>query len=137
MAVTESQGTVFAYSTDSGTTYNTVAQVTNISGLGGGSATVIDITNLASTRREKRMGLPDEGQITLELNYDPDDTGHSALETLRDGRTLADFKITATDTTPTEYTFQGYVTVFNKDFQIDDVAKGTLTIEITGAVTKT
>ena len=45
-----------------------VGEVTNISGPTG-SAGVIDVTHLLSTAKEKMMGLPDEGQITLELNF--------------------------------------------------------------------
>lgn len=134
MANIESQGTVFAIY--NGTTYDNVAQVTGVSGLGGGSATVIEASNLDSTAREFIMGLPDEGEITLELNFDPDDTEHDKLEDVRASRTLTQFKITMTDTTPTTYTFSGYVLSVSKNFVIDDLVKASVTIRVSGAVVK-
>ena len=93
MATHESQGSTFAIQDSaSPAVYQTVGQVTGISGLRGGGATVINTSNLASTRQEKVMGLPDEGQVTIACQYDPDDTnGQTAMETARDGRTLSSF----------------------------------------------
>ena len=75
MATVASQGVTFKVGDGGGPeVFNTVGEVTTISGLRGGSAQVIDVSTLASTRREKIMGLPDEGQITVGLNYDPADS---------------------------------------------------------------
>jgi len=47
----------------------------------GGSATVIDVTDLSSAAKEKRMGLADEGQLSLPLTTFPQipNTPHFAL----------------------------------------------------------
>lgn len=130
----ESQGVVVQV-TDGGspTSFQTVANVTDFSGPGG-QASVIDVSNLASTRREKLMGLPDEGQFTLSLNWDPDDTVHQLLRTLRNNRTRAEFKITLTDGTPATGTFFGYVLGVTLSGAVDQAVKAAVTIEVDGAI---
>jgi len=115
--------------------FNAVGQVTAIDGPSG-SAPVIDVSNLASTFREKNMGLPDEGQITLNLQYDPDDTGQTRLKTLRTARSQGNFIVTLSDSPATTWTFSGYVLEFSKSIQIDEVVMGSVTVEIDGAVTE-
>ena len=46
------------------TTFETIPNVVSFQGPGG-QASVIDVTNLASTSKEKRVGLRDEGQLSL------------------------------------------------------------------------
>jgi hypothetical protein len=139
MAVVESQGAVLKVDAADASppSPTTIGNVVSISGLRGGQATVIDITNLASTRREKRMGLADEGQITVEVQYNPDDTGQIELETARGARTIREFTIELNDGSPeTTFTFQGYVLTISTDLGVDQVVTASITIEITGAVTK-
>lgn len=134
----ESQGCTFAIQDSaSPAVYQTVGNVVSITDLRGGNATVIDISNLASTRREKRMGLPDEGQITVQCQYDPDDTnGQVAMETARDSRTEESFQVSLSDSPATTFTFNGFVLTASLGVNIDDVVQATYTIEITGVVTK-
>jgi len=49
------------------TTFETIPNVVSFQGPGG-QASVIDVTNLASTAKEKRVGLRDEGQLSLSLH---------------------------------------------------------------------
>lgn len=116
-------------------TYETIPNVVSFSGPGG-SAQVIDVTNLSSTAKEKRMGLADEGSLTLTLHYDPDNTVHDGLRTDRANRTRAQFRITFTDPTPTTWTFYGYVTGFSVQGGVDAVVEAQVTIEIDGAITE-
>lgn len=138
MSVVESQGATLSIDELTGSAAPVViGNIVSISGLRGGQATVIDVSNLASTRREKRMGLPDEGQITVELQYDPDNAGQTDLETARDSRTAMTFVITLNDGSPsTTFTFTGYVLTFSTDLGVDQVVTASVTIEITGAVVK-
>lgn len=132
----ESQGVVISYSLGiSPSNFLPIGNVTGFSGPGG-SASVIDATNLASTAKEKLMGLPDEGQFTIALNYDPDNASHVALRTARKARSLVEFKIALTDATPTNLTFFGYVLGFQIKGQIDDKITADLTIEIDGPVSE-
>lgn len=131
----ESQGITIAISVGaSPTSFSTIANVTGFKGPGG-SASVIDVSNLASTAKEKLMGLPDEGQFTLDLNFDPDAATHQALRDARKNRTPCEFKITFTDSTPTTAQFNGYVLGFEVSGAVDQQVKAACTIEIDGPVT--
>lgn len=129
----ESQGITVKYSVGSPTTFASIANVTGFSGPGG-SASVIDVTNLSSTAKEKLMGLPDEGQFTIDINLDPDDASHVALRGARAARTRTEFQITFTDSTPATATFFGYVLGFAVSAAVDQAVKVSMTIEIDGAV---
>jgi hypothetical protein len=134
MATLESQGATLAISVGtSPTSFTTIANVIDISGPGG-SASVIDITNLASVAREKRMGLPDEGQVTFNVQLDPDNATHQAVRDARKNRTECQFRVTLTDSTPTTLTFNGFVLNFSVSLAVDDVVKAAITIEVNGAV---
>ena len=129
----ESQEIVCKYSVGSPTSFVTIGNVVGFTGPGG-SASVIDVTNLASTAKEKLMGLPDEGQFTLDLNYDPDNVAHIALRNARKSRSLVEFQITLTDATNTVLSFFGYVLGFALSASVDAQVKASLTVEIDGAV---
>ena len=129
----ESQGVVLSYSVGSPTSFASIGNVTGFNGPGG-AASVIDTTNLASTAHEKLMGLPDEGQLTMDINYDPDNASHIALRAARRARTRVEFRITYTDTTPTTDTFFGYVLGFAVQGAVDQQIKASITIEIDGPV---
>jgi len=132
----ESQGVVFKRG-DGATpieVFTAVGEVTSFSGPGG-SASVIDVTSLASTRKEKRMGLPDEGQLTIELNFDPTDTAQMGLKADRAARVLRNFELVLTDASTTTLSFSGYVLNFSISGKVDDKITASCTIEITGEVT--
>ena len=95
---------------------------------------MIDVTNLSSLAKEKLMGLPDEGQFTLDMNLDPDDASHVALRNARAARTRTEFKLTLTDATPATATFFGYVLGFQVQGAVDQQVKVSVTIEIDGTV---
>lgn len=128
------KGTTIEVESASAGVYNTVGEVIGFSGPGG-SAKVIDVTNMASTRKEKRMGLPDEGQFSIDLNFYPDDTGQTRLKALRDSQDEGSFKVTYADGTID--TFDGFVLEVTTSGTLDDVLKAKITIEITGTVTRT
>lgn len=107
--------------------------ITDFSGPGG-SASVIDVSTLCSTRKEKIMGLPDEGQFSITGNYDPEDSAQLFLQTLRAGRTLGSFRLSLSDSPITHLTFSGYVLSFQISGAVDQKVTFTATIEITGEV---
>ena len=130
----EAQGVTLKYSIGSPTTFAAIANVTGFQGPGG-SASVIDVTNLDSTAKEKLMGLPDEGQFTVDINLDPDDASHIALRGARAARTRTEFKVTFTDSSPATGSFFGYVLGFHIQAAVDQAVKVSMTIEIDGPVT--
>jgi len=133
------QDTTISISTDGGTSYSPIAEVSSFSGIGGGSASVIDATHLKSAAKEKKVGLPDEGQVSLEMNYIPADVGQIALKTSRASQAEIDIKIELNDgsTSGTTWEFKAYVLSFGKGGGIDDVIKASANLEISGAVTET
>jgi len=114
--------------------FTSVGEVTTFSGPGG-SASVIDVTHLLSTAKEKRMGLPDEGQFTFEVNLVPSDVAQTGLRSDRAARTLRNFELVLTDVSTTTLSFAAYVTGFALSGSVDNVTKASITLEITGAVT--
>ena len=137
MANLESQGTVLQIGdAASPEVFNAIGEIKEIGGPTG-SAPVIDVSNLSSTRREKIMGLPDEGQVSLGLNYDHNDTYQAALRTHRANRTPANFRIITSDSPSETIAFTAYVLEFSLDFSVDAVVNLTVTLEITAEVTFT
>lgn len=134
----ESQGTVFKVG-DGGSpsSLQTINNVVDFNGPGAGQASVIDASNLSSTRKEKKMGLPDEGQFTMTLNWNPDDQVHQLLRSLRNSRTRAEFEVTFADETPAKANFFGYVLGVAISGAVDAILKAGVTIEIDGEVSWT
>ena len=136
MPETESQGAKLQVGNGaSPEVFSDVPGVTQITGLRSGQATEIDITTLASTRREYQMGLADEGQLTVTLFYRSGDTQQARLETLRATRALGNFKVILKDST--EFAFSGFVLSFPVDNAIDTVVASQVVIRVTGEITKT
>lgn len=127
-------GDTTAYSTAS---TNSVGEVKSFSGPSG-SANIIDDSHLGSTSKEKRMGLPDEGQITLEVLLNTTDPAQIKLRTDRAARTKKSFIIKLSDSTvagsETRVKGKGYCTGFAISGAVDDAVKASVTIEITGGV---
>jgi len=131
----ETQGVVFKRGDGGGPeVFTAVGEVNSFDGPGG-AATIIDATHLASTAREKIMGLPDEGQFSMELNLDPSDTQQIGLKDDRAARTKRNFELLLTDSPATKLSFAGFVMEFRISGGVDDKINASVTIEITGAVT--
>ena len=134
----ESQGMEIAMATaDSPAVYTAIPEASEIN-FRTGSAAVIDVTDLASTAKEKRMGLQDEGQCTFTLNLIPQDAVHAELIAAKSDRLARNFRITLTDTpTPTTYYFSGFVLSVPIAASVDNVIKSSVVVEISGPVTET
>lgn len=118
-------------------TFTVIPEVKSFSGPGG-AASVIDVSDLSSTAKEKRMGLRDEGQLSLTLNYLPDNAVHDGLRTDRANRTLRNFKIVFTDTSPaTTWSFAAYVTGLSISGGVDNVVEANVTLELSGSIVET
>lgn len=133
----EAQGTELKIgSGTSPETFTAISEIKTYTGPGG-SASIIDVSDLSSTRKEKRMGLADEGQLSFTINYIPADTEHAALRTARADRALTNFELVFTDASPaTKWTFSGYVTTFTVSGAVDGVVEANVTIEISGEITE-
>lgn len=131
-----SQGIEIQIGAGSPTTYTAIPEVVSFNGPGG-AGQVIDVTDLDSLAMEKIMGLPDEGQLTIEVNYLPANAQHAALRTARGAQTLTPMKIVFTDAGATEWTFNAYITGFTVSGGVNAPLKASVTLEITGAITET
>lgn len=137
----EAQGTVLkivdSTSPTSPPTFNAISEIKSFTGPGGAAA-VIDVTDLSSTGKEKRMGLMDEGQLSFTMHYIPTDTEHIALRAARASREETQFQLVFTDNSPaTTWDFSGFVTNFSISGAVDGVIEANVTIEITGAIQET
>jgi hypothetical protein len=129
-----SQGTKFYVGQEvSPTTYIQVGEVRDFDGPSG-QAQVIDTTHLNSTRKEKLMGLPDEGQITISGNYVSSDNGQDEMFEARDTQQRRDFKLEMSN--GELWLFQGFVLGFSVSGGVDDKVNFNAVIEITGAVSR-
>ena len=132
----DSQGMLIQYGTAaSPIVWSTITEVSEISGPGG-QAAEIDVTDLSSSAKEFRMGLQDEGQITLSVNYIPQNTVHEQLRTNRAAQTLTNFQIIFTDSPETIWRFTAYVLGLEISNSVDDVTKGSITLRVSGSITQ-
>ena len=133
----DSQGMIIQWGSDaSPQVWSTIPEVTEISGPGG-QANEIDVTDLSSTAKEFRMGLQDEGQISLSMLWLPANTVHNNLRTDRANQTLRTFRIQFTDSPQTNWVFTAYVLGIEVSNAVDDVTRATTTLRVSGAITQT
>jgi len=124
--------TITAAGTATSITFTSIANVRTFSGFDG-SASEIDVTNLESVAKEFRLGLVDPGNFTLELDYDSANAGHVALRAKQVSGALSSFKLTLPNATVV--TFSGYVKKFSLGGGVDEVAKTSVELRISGAIT--
>jgi len=122
-----------------GYTMGLVGEITDFTGPGG-QAAVIDITSIQSTAKEKMIGIRDEGQVSMTLNYSPTDAGQVGLKDDRDNRTRGKYAIRLTDVTtgssalPSWCYFNGYCLSFSISGAVDNKVTANTVLEIDGAV---
>jgi len=112
----------------------TIGGIISMSGIGSGTASEIDVTTLASTAKEYRQGLKDNGSMTFELIRDEDDAGQVELKEMEDAQATREFVITLPSSTLNVFTFDGFVTSLTTEVGADDVVRGSCTVKITGAI---
>lgn len=113
-------------------TFTAIANIKDFSGFDG-SASEIDVTNLSSTAKEFRLGLVDNGQFSINVDYADQDPGQQAAMAKRKSGALANFKMVLPNADTV--TFAGYVKKFSAAGGVDAVAKSAIDIRISGAVT--
>lgn len=132
-----SRGTALKIKTGSGAgTFVKIAELKDFSGLGGGSAAIIDATHLDSTAKEKLSGVKDEGSLKFTFNYVPTDAGQLALFAARDANAVSDFQLTIGGTT-VQAAFSGLVQTAEVAGGVDKINELSATVEITGSVVRT
>jgi hypothetical protein len=149
--VIKSQGTELYFVDDdtSGTVKRAVC-VTSISGLGG-ARDQIDTSCLDNTTDRTFVGgLGNPGQVTVGFNMHTDETSHEELLALKVSGSTVSWGIYSSDNATAPVTnsfdvlqevtgrasarFLGYVADINLDIAANDIWKGTITIQRSGAV---
>lgn len=132
-------GTLFKRATtlSPGNTFETIANVTNISGPDRKRET-IDVTAHDSPGgwMEFIGGLKDGGEVQLDINYDPAETTHD-LDDDFDDDAPRNYQIVILPGTDDEYTWtiKGVMTDLGDEFPYDDKMARSMTIKITGKPT--
>lgn len=120
----------------SGNTLTKVAGLKNFSGILGGAPTVIDVTDLDSTSKEKLIGTPDEGSVSVTFNFIPADLGQNELVTSRAARELRNFTLAlGTAVGSKTYTFDAFVMTASPSGSVDAAIELAATLEISGPIT--
>lgn len=133
----QAYGITFAYSTDGGSTYTSVGEVTDISPPSI-SKDVIETTNHGSSGIKTYLGsLVDYGECSVTFNYDPDGTDDAAVRGLATSANsdASIFKITYSDDGTSTEEFSGHVISFETEAPMDGVLSATVGIKVTGSVT--
>jgi hypothetical protein len=130
------QGTTFTIDDDAGSPV-TIAGVISLSGIGSGAAKEIDVTTLASTAKEFRMGLQDFGSFKIDLIRNADDLGQVELLDAMDQQEQRTFIMTLPTSTLNVFTAEVFVTQLTTEVASDGVTTGSCTLRITGEPTWT
>jgi predicted secreted protein len=109
-----------------------IANVTDISGFDG-TASEIDVTDLASIAKEKVLGLQDWGKLTLTTNINLSEATHAALLAVKKSGAKKGFQVTLSD--GSTITFQAFVASFPIAAKVDGVYTGAISLTITGDIT--
>jgi len=135
----ESQGMLFVFSTSSANSTAVAAAIEEVTSFSGpsGSASIIDVTHLDSTAKMKLVGLRDEGNLTLDLNFVATAAMQTKLREARAARTESNIAILFNDTGRTLAAMKCFVTGFSIGGSVDNKLTGSVTIEINGPVTWT
>lgn len=94
----------------------------------------IEVTALDSTAKEFLSALDDPGEITFELNWNPQDPTHPLLRADAEGSAQGNFRVVWADVSSTTVDFAGEVMEFSINTDPNDATKASLRIKINGAL---
>ncbi len=119
-----------------GTVISIASTVSNVISFDGPSETVgtVDVSNFSSTNAEFLKLLPDGGEMTVTVNYDPG--VHDAISDLMPTSVILPSAVTITfpDMAATVVSFNAWVTGFSISADIEGAAQATITLKVTGAI---
>ena len=109
--------------------------VSSVSGFGGGSPTVNDVSTLQDSFRRKLLGLRDEGQAQMTLQWAGTDEEFQAIHEDRAEGRLVNWELEMPD--GTEFDFAAYVLTFETVLETDTPVTVNVTLEIDGEIEAT
>jgi len=95
----------------------------------------IEVTALDSASKEFIAALDDPGELTLELNWNPQDSEHVNLRSDAEGTTQRNYQIVWNDVSSTQVDFTGEVMEFSINTEANDAVKASVRIKISGSLT--
>lgn len=123
----------FAAAGTSGTaapqTWTTIGNIHDYTGFDG-VAPEIDVSNLQSLAKEYYPGLEDFGQMSLNVDVNPADTGQLALRAAKTSTNKTYFKMITRSANVRAW--NGFVKKFSEAGSVDGVLKGSVDIRISG-----
>jgi hypothetical protein len=131
VAIDTTGKTITAAGTATPVSYTPIKNIKSFNGFDG-KATIIDVTNLDSTAKEKRPGLQDSGKFMFDLHVDYDDAGQAAARTAMGAGAQKNFKLTYPNGKVAS--FSGYVMSMPSQGGVDAVVAGSAEIEISGSI---
>ncbi len=138
-SVIKSQGvTIGKGNTASPIVYTNIAEVFSISGPSS-SNNEIEVTSLSDTAKAFISSLPDNGEITLNLGFDPTAASQQALFTDMDAGSTneAIYKLTFTDSPQSIWTFNAWVRSCAVGASVDGAVTLDATLRVTSTITRT
>lgn len=135
MAVFRGTGSTFARG--DGASPEVFTTVGDIVSMSGPSITKeeIEVTALDSTAKEFIGALDDPGEITLELNWNPQDAEHVLLRSDAEGSATGNFRIVWNDVSSTQVDFNAEVMEFSINTEANVAVKASVRLKINGALT--
>lgn len=94
----------------------------------------IEVTALDSAAKEFLSALDDPGEITFDLNWNPQDTEHVLLRSDAEGNTKGNFRLIWGDVSSTQADFSGEVMEFSLNTEPNDAVKASVRIKLSGAI---
>jgi predicted secreted protein len=140
MAGQDAWGTQFLRDSTGSGSFSVIGSVTEISGPSR-EREAIEVTahDSPDQYREFVKGLKDGGEVSLTINYDPNDAGHEALDDDFEERDNRDYQIIIFPDTADEHTwdFEALITAIGDEFPHDDKMSREVTVKISGKPTLT
>ena len=126
-----------------GSTYTLINQRTSITGPNQTMAAV-ESTHMDSLAKERRPGIADTGTIDCEVELNPADAGHKAVEALLSAPVIGDWRVELSDKPAgvgahgTYYDVTGFPTGFTRNgMTVESNVLGSFTIQCTGPLVRT
>ncbi len=124
----------FTMNVDSGGV-TSIIQITSIVGPGI-SRDAIDVTDLSDTWKAFLMDIPDGGEVTLDLIWDPSHATHIDFFDMLDDDVVTPCTIVYSDAGSRTIVFSGYIQNFEPTASQGAELTATATIKVSGAVTQ-
>jgi hypothetical protein len=136
-AVIKSQGcTIAKGNAASPEVFTTIAEVNTISGPTSDNPE-IDVTSLGDTAKAFISGLVDNGEVSLNLGFDPTAATQQALFTDQAAGSTneANYRLTFTDSPQSTFTFSAWVRNVSVNASVDSAVTLDATLRVTSALT--